>query len=900
MTRLLMLLPAAEPGGQPFFVVAGHVLAGHLPYRDLVFEYPPGALLPMLLPGLFGLGENSYSALFALQMVLIDLWIALSLMSLTRRISPTPSSHGEYVALAWWVVAPVMLGSVAWHRFDLLMVALVVAAVDAWLKRRHARADVLLALAVWVNVVPALLLPLLWLHASTGRRRAARTMMLSALRFAAASAVLWLPVVFLVGIKDLLGFARYQLERGLDLESSWAGVAMLAEKLGLGALSTAWDHGAFHLAGGIADGLSAIATPLLLLLLSGILAGLALLQLRQKTSEDNDSHLLRGIVMMLTALVLGSKVLSAQFLLWPLPLAIVLAVTSNRVRDRAVIWALLAATGLTWLIFPTYYDVVQRRDAEALALLTARSLCVLVALLLGSGLLDGLLDRWRARPRFSSVLAHAELLAWLCLGCYAIISSLYPVLDDDIWFHLRVGFDILSSGQIPGVDVYSATAAGRSFVAHSWLAEVLLAWVGQASDQLLLPVVRAALVALILAVLWATSGVHLRAHRLGFWIALLTVEGLTAHLELRPYLFGVLGAATMGLIIERWWRTGAWTPLLALLPLSTLWANLHGSFLLLPAFLLATSASAWLTGQARHEGQTTPGFVVPLALVPLCLLASLVNPYGVDLLTHSWQMFSGNDYIKRWIVEWQPLFASIHRQRAEYLITVGWLALWASSVALHWKRRPLRDLVSLIFALSLLIPAYRFAAYAFVLGLPTIARLWCEDSSASAPRGSRPWVGLGVVGTLLLATLGLGVHHQQLYTVPLGLGVHPAPARTAVSALLDRGFRGNLLCAYRDGSYVLYAAPGVLRPVIDARIDVYGPQLANEFFEATTSGGGQLQRYLDLHDVRLALLTRGQLHVAARELLRDPAWQVLWSDHDAAVLHRSVPGQTSVPPASMQ
>ena len=51
---------------------------------------------------------------------------------------------------------------------------------------------------------------------------------------------------------------------------------------------------------------------------------------------------------------------------------------------------------------------------------------------------------------------------------------IFPLPLLDFWWHLKMGQLILSSGTIPRTDLFSFTAAGKTFVVQNWLSEIIL------------------------------------------------------------------------------------------------------------------------------------------------------------------------------------------------------------------------------------------------------------------------------------------------------------------------------------------------------------------------------------------------------------------------------------------
>ena len=57
-------------------------------------------------------------------------------------------------------------------------------------------------------------------------------------------------------------------------------------------------------------------------------------------------------------------------------------------------------------------------------------------------------------------------------------------VDPDLWWHIKVGQDILATHRWPTVDPYSFTVAGHPWIAYEWLGDVLLAWVAKTGGLL--------------------------------------------------------------------------------------------------------------------------------------------------------------------------------------------------------------------------------------------------------------------------------------------------------------------------------------------------------------------------------------------------------------------------------
>ena len=76
-------------------------------------------------------------------------------------------------------------------------------------------------------------------------------------------------------------------------------------------------------------------------------------------------------------------------------------------------------------------------------------------------------------------LSVRRLLVFVLMSVVFVLAA-RPVSDPDFWWHLRAGKLIWETRAVPHADIFSATLAGREWVAHEWLSEVLMYLVNQA------------------------------------------------------------------------------------------------------------------------------------------------------------------------------------------------------------------------------------------------------------------------------------------------------------------------------------------------------------------------------------------------------------------------------------
>jgi len=355
------------------------ILVGEVPYRDFFIEYPPGSLLAFVPPALFTTSRGDYAAFFASEMALV-LVVALVLTAYAAR-----------TFFGWWwllsatvfTLGTVSLYPVAVARYDAVVVlalAAVVASVassSASGRRRKAAASVVawasLGFGTAVKLVPVLAtLPLALL---VGRTTEARTLKETARGvtwgfavFSFVVVIFFLPA-FLLGGEGFVESFTYHADRGLQLESLAASALM---KLGwLGEVS--FQYGAYEVRGqgaGLLSSLSPAITGALL-----ILTG-TMMYRKHRQGKLGPEQFPRFAAALLLAFMLGSKVLSPQYVLWLLPLV---PLSAGGVWGMMASALFLVICITTTQIFPYHYAELRHLWSPATDILLGRNL-LLVAL----------------------------------------------------------------------------------------------------------------------------------------------------------------------------------------------------------------------------------------------------------------------------------------------------------------------------------------------------------------------------------------------------------------------------------------------------------------------------------------------------------------------------------------
>jgi uncharacterized membrane protein len=282
------------------------LLHGHLPYRDVFVEYPPGAIPLFAAPSLAP--EGAYDALFKALMTLCSLAAVFCAVYILAREERGPVVIGA--AALFLALVPIALGPVSLNTYDMWPAALTAGAVAALVSGRGRLALGLLGAAAAAKLYGFLLAPLAlgWLWRTRGPRVAAAAGGV----FAAVVGALVGPWLALSpgGVWDSL---HSQVGRGLHAESLGASLLLVGDRLGLYDATVVKTAPAISrdLAGGLPHGLA--VTSATLSIVAALAPGLVLLR-RTVTPQ-----LL--FVSSVAGFLAFTKVLSPQYVVWLIPLA---------------------------------------------------------------------------------------------------------------------------------------------------------------------------------------------------------------------------------------------------------------------------------------------------------------------------------------------------------------------------------------------------------------------------------------------------------------------------------------------------------------------------------------------------------------------------------------------------
>ncbi len=476
--------------------------------------------------------------------------------------------------------------------------------------------------------------------------------------------------------------------------------------------------------------------------------------------------------------------------------------------------------------------------------------------------------------------SRQETVRWLLIliGLYAIpaIAVMTPIIDPDIWWHLRTGQWIVEHGAVPTTDPFSSYGMGKPWIAYSWLFEVLVYGLYSALGLTGILLYRVVLSFAVVAAVHRLVAKREPRFVVATNIVLLAVLGILPLLDVRPWLFTILFfTLTLDTVLDL--REGTNTKAVWLLPpLFVLWANLHIQFiygLFLLSLATAESVIDRLLRRAPVENDARTISSRLLIVTASCAVATLVTPYHLYLyrtiLDIIWQ--TGQfQYVSE-------LLAPSFRSPWDWLVLAATLG---AAFSLGWRRevRPF-PLLLLVAGAFLSFRARRDVWFVVIAAAALIATSHSTKALADRFALTTRRVLLVAAGVLVvLVGVGRIRNISERHLKSALAEKYPVAAAAFVE---ERGYPGPLYNHFNWGGYLIWRLPNL--PVA---MDGRGPGNLHddERIKRSIATWGGNRSWASDPELAAALLVIAHVKYALVSLLRhDPRFELVYEDEVATI-----------------
>ena len=425
------------------------------------------------------------------------------------------------------------------------------------------------------------------------------------------------------------------------------------------------------------------------------------------------------------------------------------------------------------------------------------------------------------------------------------LVCMLPKHENDLFFELRIGSDILATRHIPHFDTYSWSRYGTRWDVPEWLAFVFYSLAYKTAGFFGTWLLMASLTFATVLAAWCSLRKTCGALP-AFVLTNVMLMSMSDYIQERPYAFTYLFlAVSLGIVVRA--RRGSAVRLLWLVPICALWANLHQGvvaftgilFVLsvgdcIELFWLRKSSTATRTEDHARETRIRRNARSMIATAVACCIAACASPYGYRIF---WNIFitMRSQSLMSHVMEWRAITILPWSQLTPFLAAVVIVVLASTRSKVRVRVAEFLVIAALLcesFLHVRNIPIFAIASVVFFgpACCRGVRHFWRERPNLPSLRG-RPsivsfylflyLIAIAFPSVAMLAKVNAG-HALSRRSFGRAVARYPDYPEQACAFMGTEQFPQNLrtLNNFQIGGFLMWRLP-IRKDFIDGRLDVF-------------------------------------------------------------------------------
>ena len=430
---------------------------------------------------------------------------------------------------------------------------------------------------------------------------------------------------------------------------------------------------------------------------------------------------------------------------------------------------------------------------------------------------------------------------FLVVALSIFVLSFFKIADLDFWWHLKTGEIIVQEKAFPHQEIYSFTAAGREYIDHEWLFQVLQFLVHAAAGPAGIILFK---IAILILIYWISARFLLQndiSPVMAAGVLLLSMCGARTRFIERPEIFSILLLLLTYVLLDSYLKGRSRRSVFWILPITIVWSNLHA------AVILGLVIQAVFLGGIIFETVIRKSYPVyynakknQIATLAIVLLGSLaltgLNPYGYRILLVPFELTAIIDSGILNNQEWQqPPFRSLP---FFYLCLILTLLL----NVIHFRKLHLVNFVLAAFFGYVSLKYVRNVGI-FCILMPVLIAPYLHQIAADK-KIARVALTAGILAMLITLVT------NKIFEFGIGQASY-FPDRI-VSFTKEKNLQGHMINSYAFGGYFIWTLFPERKVFIDGRNEVFLPLL--EKLHESVADSRKWKKILQEYQIEYALL----------------------------------------------
>lgn len=399
-----------------------------------------------------------------------------------------------------------------------------------------------------------------------------------------------------------------------------------------------------------------------------------------------------------------------------------------------------------------------------------------------------------------------------------VLVMVQPIFDPDMWWHLRLGREMVEGGKIIFNDTFSFSLPNYEFVNHSWLLDILTFYLYEIFGLLGVNLVYGGFTVAGFWFIYLLLKKVIKKKELALLFPLFAIY-ITEFISLRAHSFSFFGISFLWYFLTSLGEENKESnKRIWLLPVLFLtWANMHGGFILglLVWGLWILFGIVGKIVSVKRLNMSGDGKKQILFLF-LSALITFINPYGTGVWKFAFDLFR-NNASSVFNSDWVPLLSSRLGTESSMM---RWAILIFGLIALLSGKKYLRKkLVAFIFGIMTLY-SIRYALVFLILITPLLF-LWLEEMISKFGK-KISWKILAAVSVLVVFV----VMFNNVAKMICAYGSNECYGKMgnfpyeSVKYFQENNLQGNIFNFYTWGGYLEWQLPDN-KYFIDGRMDSF-------------------------------------------------------------------------------
>jgi tetratricopeptide (TPR) repeat protein len=482
-------------------------------------------------------------------------------------------------------------------------------------------------------------------------------------------------------------------------------------------------------------------------------------------------------------------------------------------------------------------------------------------------------------------------IAEVILLIFVYFSSMVPLRDFDIWFHLKSGELFVNQGHLQFTEVFSYAAQGRQWIPYEWLFQIivyLISKVGLFWIPPFIAIFSTLMIFFFMRILDYIFGLKLFPRLLlGSFFFVSVYEFITARPHVLAYSFVCL---TLFLILARIFRGRKWIFLSPVIVL--IWTNLHSTAFIAWGLCLAYAMIALFQYLLKKEKNNLAVAKDLFFVSGINFVITILPPLGFLSYQLLWDFFRDEKFLATFISEWGEV--TFGNNPGSFIFLTAFLAisvLFCGFVVIKTKKYLENMWLLPLFLMG--IVAYT-ATRNLVMGQMAIFIILGWSLNYLIKSSGKKMLYFLWIPLILFGIFYFGISYYLKRDYALNHRYY-YPVKTAEFA--KRYLKGRMFNDYTYGGYVMYTVYPTLNIFIDGRADVYHMVEMREYmklslhkYDSDTDYRKFLNTFWNEYNIDFAVLPAPKNQVMrriAKMLNTDPNWAlVFWDDSSQVFVRR--------------